>query len=77
MISLACKSNTVRKTIIVDVTSTPRQALEQVGISTTATIHLNGTQIVGADLNDSFADLGVADDSEAMLISVIKADAAK
>lgn len=77
MINLQLKSNTVRKTVLVDVTSTPREALTASNISTNTALHLNGTMIVGQDLDESFEALGVPDESEAMLISVIKADSAK
>jgi hypothetical protein len=52
--------------------------LEANDVSTaSAAIHLNGSLIPGCDLDDTFEDLGVEDDTSAMLIAVVKADSAR
>lgn len=77
MISLTIGTNTERKTVIVNPTDVLGDVLEENNVSTTsAAIHLNGSLIPGADLQETFEDLGVEDESNAMLIAVVKADSA-
>lgn len=78
MISLTIGTNTERKTVIVEPTEVVGEVLEANNVNTAATaIHLNGSLIPGCDLYETFESLGVEDDSQAMLIAVVKADSAQ
>lgn len=77
MISLTIGTNTERKTVIVEPTEVLAEVLaDNDVITSSAAIHLNGSLIPGCDLNSTFEDLGVEDDTSAMLIAVVKADSA-
>ena len=77
MINLTIGTNTERKTVIVEPTDILSEVLEENNVITTsAAIHLNGSLIPGCDLESSFEDLGIQDNSQAMLIAVVKADSA-
>lgn len=77
MINLTIGTNTERKTVIVAPDDCVRDVLEANDVSTaSAAIHLNGSLIPGCDLDDTFEELGVEDDTSAMLIAVVKADSA-
>lgn len=77
MINLTIGTNTERKNVIVSPDEVLADVLADNGVSTTsAAIHLNGSLIPGADLQETFEDLGVEDESSAMLIAVVKADSA-
>lgn len=77
MINLTIGTNTERKTVIVQPTETLADVLAANDVITTsAAIHLNGSLIPGCDMNCTFDELGVADDTSAMLIAVVKADSA-
>lgn len=77
MISLTIGTNTERKTVIVEPTEVLADVLANNDVITSsAAIHLNGSLIPGCDLNSTFEDLGVEDDTSAMLIAVVKADSA-
>lgn len=77
MVRLSIGTNTQRKSITVEVTSTVKEALNEARVDVGGSaIHLNGTLIPAADLNETFADLGIDDESEASLIAVKKADSA-
>lgn len=77
MISLTIGTNTERKTVIVEPTEVLADVLaDNDVITSSAAIHLNGSLIPGCDLNNTFEDLGVEDDTSAMLIAVVKADSA-
>lgn len=78
MINLTIGTNTERKTVIVAPEQIVGEVLAENNVNTTsAAIHLNGSLIPGCDLDQSFEDLGVEDDTQAMLIAVVKADSAK
>lgn len=78
MINLTIGTNTERKTVVVEPTDVLGEVLEQNNVNTTsAAIHLNGSLIPGCDLGETFEDLGVEDDTQAMLIAVVKADSAR
>lgn len=78
MISLTIGTNTERKTVLVEPETVLADVLAANNVSTTsAAIHLNGSLIPGCELNETLADLGIKDDTEAMLIAVVKADSAK
>ena len=63
---------------MVDVDDTLADVLSNNNVDASrSALHLNGTLIPGADKELTFRDLGIEDGSEAMLISVIKADSAR
>ena len=77
MISLTIGTNTERKTVIVEPTEVLAEVLaDNDVITSSAAIHLNGSLIPGCDLQCTFEELGVEDDTSAMLIAVVKADSA-
>ena len=77
MINLTIGTNTERKTVIVEPTAVLAEVLQENSVITTGTaIHLNGSLIPGCDMQCTFEELGVEDDTEAMLIAVVKADSA-
>lgn len=77
MISLTIGTNTERKTVIVEPTEVLAEVLaDNDVITSSAAIHLNGSLIPGCDLHSTFEELGVEDDTSAMLIAVVKADSA-
>ena len=77
MISLTIGTNTERKNVIVAPDDTLQDVLSENNVNTvSAAIHLNGSLIPGCDLDQTFEDLGVEDDTQAMLIAVVKADSA-
>ena len=78
MINLTIGTNTERKNVIVEPNAVLADVLQENNVSTTsAAIHLNGSLIPGCDLDQTFEELGVEDDTQAMLIAVVKADSAK
>lgn len=77
MINLTIGTNTERKNIIVAADEVLRDVLADNNVNTgSAAIHLNGSLIPGCDLDSTFEELGVEDDTQAMLIAVVKADSA-
>ncbi len=78
MIKLTIGTNTERKVVMVDVDDTLADVLSNNNVDASrSALHLNGTLIPGADKELTFGELGIEDGSEAMLISVIKADSAR
>lgn len=77
MISINVRTNTQRRTVNEDITATPKQVFEELGVDTsTSMVNLNGTILSGADFNKSFEQLGVADGATANLNAIVKADGA-
>lgn len=77
MISINVRTNTQRRTVNEDITATPKQVFEELGVDTsTSMVNLNGTILSGADFNKSFEELGVADGATANLNAIVKADGA-
>lgn len=77
MISVNVRTNTTRRTVNKDITDTPRQVFNELGVDTsTSMVNLNGTILSGADFDKSFESLGVADGSTASLNAIVKADGA-
>ncbi|MBR4335765.1 MAG: hypothetical protein IKP74_04855 [Clostridia bacterium] len=77
MISINVRTNTQRRTVNEDITATPKQVFEELGVDTsTSMVNLNGTILSGADFNKSFEALGVADGTTANLNAIVKADGA-
>lgn len=78
MINLSIGTNTERKSVIVEPTQTLAEVLADNDVNVNGcALHLNGTLIAGADTEETFKALGVADGSKAMLIAVVKADSAR
>lgn len=78
MIKLTIGTNTDRRIVMVEADDTLACVLSDNNVDASrSALHLNGTLIPGADKELTFEELGVADGSEAMLISVIKADSAR
>lgn len=73
MISIRVGTNTNRTTVIVPESTTPKQVLLDQNIDfSTAIVHLDGSVIKAAEMNTSFADLGIKD--SATLIAVVKTE---
>jgi sulfur carrier protein ThiS len=78
MIKLSLGTNTTRTNVMVEAGDTLKEALAKNNVSTNGcAIHLNGTLIAGADLDQTFDEMGVADGTSASLIAVVKADSAR
>lgn len=77
MISINVRTNTQRRTVNEDITATPKQVFEELGVDTsTSMVNLNGTILSGTDFDKSFEELGVADGTTANLNAIVKADGA-
>ena len=77
MIRLTIGTNTQRTTVMAAPTDTLSDVLNANNVNVgSAALHLNGSLIPGAAVHDTFEELGVEDDSDAMLIAVVKADSA-
>ena len=77
MISINVRTNTTRRTVSADVTQTPRDVFNELGVDTsTSMVNLDGAILSAADFAKSFEDLGVADGATANLNAIVKADGA-
>lgn len=77
MISINVRTNTTRRTVSVDVTSTPRDVFNELGVDTsTSMVNLDGAILSAADFGKTFEELRVADGSTANLNAIVKADGA-
>ena len=77
MISINVRTNTTRRTITTDVTSTPRDVFNELGVDTsTSMVNLDGAILSAADFGKTFEELRVADGSTANLNAIVKADGA-
>jgi len=77
MIQVVVGTNTNKATVNTAVTNTPATLLEQQNVKMTgANAFLNGAPLSPLDYSKSFAELGVADETKAMLIVAVKADSA-
>lgn len=77
MISINVRTTTTRRTVSEDVTATPRQVFDELGVDISRSmVNLNGAVLAAAELNQSFEALGVADGSTANLNAIVKADGA-
>lgn len=77
MIQLKVKTNTLRKDVNVESTETPASVIAANSIDTTGSrLTLNGMPLSIADMNTSFADLGIGEGQSATLVAVVKADGA-
>lgn len=78
MISVNVRTNTARKTVSADITSTPKSVFSELGVDTsTSMVNLDGVPLSGADFNKTFEELGVEDGSTASLNAIVKADGAR
>lgn len=78
MIRLLVGTNTQRVNVIVNTDDTLAEVLDQNHVDIShAALTLNGTQIPGVDKDKTFGELGIDDESSAMLIAVVKADSAQ
>lgn len=77
MISINVRSNTGHHTVNVDITDTPKQVFDRLGIDTsTSMVSLNGTHFSRPDFDKSFDALKIEDGSTAYLNAIVKADGA-
>ena len=77
MISINVRTNTTRRTVSIDVTSTPRDVFNELGVDTsTSMVNLDGAILSAADFGKTFEELRIADGSTANLNAIVKADGA-
>lgn len=78
MISLTVRTSVPpKRTINVDITSTPAQAFEKIGVDIPSTmVRLNGRTLSEDDIDRTFAELNVEDGTYASLSAIVKADGA-
>lgn len=77
MISINVRTNTTRRTITTDVTTTPKEVFAELGIDTsTSMVNLDGAILSAADFGKTFEALNIADGSTANLNAIVKADGA-
>lgn len=77
MISVNVRTNSTRKTVSTDITTTPKALFAELGIDTsTSMINLDGAPITGADFSKTFEELGIADGTTVGLSAIVKADGA-
>lgn len=77
MIRLTIGTNTERKTVLVEPTETLSNILRNNEVNTAgAALHLNGSLIPGAALDDTLEELDILDNTSVSLIAVVKADSA-
>ena len=73
MIKVTMGNNVIRKTEILDETTTLREALESAEIDyTTGIMNLDGSTLNPGDLDKTFADFGITE--KCYLLNVVKAD---
>lgn len=78
MVQLTIGTNTTRKQVIVEHTAKLSDILAQENINQSGTaLNLNGGLIPPSNVDKTLAELGVADNSSAMLITVVKAESAQ
>lgn len=77
MICVNVRTNSVRKIVNTEVTSTPKEVFAEVGVDTSSsTVNLDGAMFSAADYNKTFEQLGVKDGESCNLFAVVKADGA-
>lgn len=77
MISINVRTSTVRRTVSREITSTPKEVFDELGIDTSSShANLAGVMLSAADYNKSFEELGVQDGTETYLNAIVKADGA-
>jgi hypothetical protein len=77
MIQITVKSNGTRRTETAEVTSTPAEIFDNIGIDTSRSmVNLDGVVLNSEGQQRTFESLGVTDGSTVTLSSVVKADGA-
>lgn len=77
MILINVRTNTARRAVSADVTSTPREVFAELDVDTsTSMVNLDGAILSAADFGKTFEELRVADGSTANLNAIVKADGA-
>ena len=77
MVSINVRTNTVRRTVSAEITATPKQIFDELGVDTsTSMVNLDGVRLTGSDFPKTFEELGVADGGTAHLNAIVKADGA-
>ena len=75
MLSIRVATNTIRKTVSKDVTATPKEVLDELGVDTTTSrITVNAEPC--RNLDKTFEQLGIADNSDVSISAIVKADGA-
>lgn len=75
MINVTVGSNLDRKTVPADINDTLRETFESAGISyASGTNTLDGAPLSVGDIDKTFAELGIRDNTKCFLLSVVKAD---
>ncbi len=78
MISINVRTNTTRRTVSEDITATPKQVFDELGIDyRTSRVNVNGRVLIDDELEYSFETLGIEDGTTADLGAVVKADGAR
>lgn len=78
MVRIKVSNNTKTNTVTVPVTATLAEAAAEAGVNLgNGGLYLNGELLGGGDKNTSLEALGVADESEALLVAVKNADSAR
>lgn len=77
MIQINVKTNGTRRTVNKEVSATPQEVFDEIGVSASnAQVNINGRIISASSMDKSFAALGIEDGSVVNLNSVVKADGA-
>ena len=77
MIQVNVKTNTARRTVTTEVTSTPSSVFSELGFDLSSSkVNLNGMQLSVGDMNSTFEQLGIADGASVGLNAIVKADGA-
>lgn len=77
MIQITVGTNTRKTTVNTTIANTPANLLEENGVRVSgSTVFLNGAPLSPYDFSKTFEQLGVEDESRAMLIAAVKADSA-
>lgn len=76
MIRITVKTNVANETIVKPVTATPKEVFDELGIEYSGkSVNVNGTPLIGNDINESFESIGVADGTDVKMHAIVKADA--
>lgn len=78
MVQLKIRTTTQATTVVTEVSNTPMNVFREHDIAVEGkSVQLNGLTLSVTDMNSSLADLGIADESTAILGCVQKADSAQ
>lgn len=77
MISVTIRGNGFDRTVTAEVTSTPRETLDEVGYDySRSLVSIKGRNLNGSSLDTTYQDLGVEDGTATRLTAVVKSDGA-